>query len=385
VTDATNNDVTIYAPQSMAGAPLVTSESAVPSGDSAAMLGAGVVPVGNDATCQFEYVDYANFNATGYSAATTIPCVPPDLGSGFRYQAATATILGLASGTVYHFRVVASSSAGTTTGVDQEFQAGPGAWASFPRCPVDDPAMLATQGYDASTGTGTMGFCLSSNSTHGSISIGNLTTTTGNTDLQIGLVSQDALGGPFKVIAPSNGSLVADPVQLTTPVGSVTAVTESAGRPSNFCLFCGIEADQPIITIPIKIHLQNSVLGRNCFIGSNKDPILLNPENTDLSNARSVGAFFSFHSNGTPDAAGPDGALLVTGLVQSDDTFAVPGATGCGAHGSLNGLVDSVAGVPSPSGDNHLLLDDGSSGLALPENGEGGQAFANDWHVAFGG
>jgi hypothetical protein len=386
VSDATNDDITIYAPQSTPGPPLVTYESATPSGTTTATLAAGVVPVGNDATCRFQYVDYANFNATGYGAATTVPCSPRDLGSSFTYETATANIRGLATGTVYHFRVVVTTSAGTTTGADHEFQAGPGAWAPFSRCPVDDPTMLATQGFNVSTGTGTIGLCLSASSTHGSIAIGKLTTTTGNTNLQIGLVGSNGLGG-FTVVPPSAGSLVADPVQLTaTPVGPVTAVTESAGTPSNFCLFCGISADQPIITIPIKIHLENPVLGPSCTIGSDQNPILLNPQNTDLSNAKSVGAFFSFDSNGVPDSTpGPDGALLISGLVQADDTFAVPGATGCGPHGSLDGVVDGVAGVPSPSGSNHLVLDDASSSLSFPENGEAGQAFANDWHVAFGG
>jgi hypothetical protein len=387
VSDATNDDITIYGPQSRSGPPLVTYESATPSGPATATLAAGVIPAGNDTTCQFQYVDYANFNATGYGAATSVPCSPQDLRSGFTYQAASAAIRGLATGTVYHYRVVATSSAGTTTGADQEFPAGPGAWASFSRCPVDKPAMLATTGLNISTGTGnTIGLCLSANSTHGSISIGNLTTTTGNTNLQIGIVGSNALG-TFTVIAPPTGSLVADAVRLaTTPVGPVKAVTESAGTPSNFCLLCGIEADQPIITIPIKIQLENPALGPNCTIGSRQNPILLNPQNTDLSNAKSAGGFFSFDSNGVPDSTpGPDGALLATGLVQGDDTFAVPGATGCGPNGSLDAVVDGVAGVPSPSGSNHLVLDDASSGLAFPENGEGGQAFANDWHVAFGG
>jgi DNA-binding beta-propeller fold protein YncE len=386
VSDATNDDVTVYAPQSTPGVPLVTYESATPSGTTTATLAAGVVPVGNDTTCQFQYVDYADFNATGYAAATTVPCSPRDLGFGFTYEAAKGDIRGLATGNVFHFRVVATNSAGTTTGADQEFKAGPGAWASFSRCPVNKPAMLATKGFNISTGAGTIGLCLSANSTHGSISIGSLTATTGNTNLQIGLVGSPQ-SGAFTVIPQSARSLVADAVQLaTTPVGPVTAVTESAGTPSNFCLFCGISADQPIITIPIKIKLQNPTLGPSCSIGTDQNPILLNPQNTALSNAKSVGAFFSFDSNGVPDSTpGSDGALLVTGLVQGDDTFAVPGATGCGPNGSLDGVVDSVAGVPSPSGSNHLVLDDASSGLAFPENGEGGQAFAQDWHVAFGG
>jgi hypothetical protein len=85
--------------------------------------------------------------------------------------------------------------------------------------------------------------------------------------------------------------------------------------------------------------------------------------------------------------------LIVGGLVQGDDTFAVPGATGCGPNGdgSLDVVVNAVVGLPSPSGANHLVLDDASSSLALPASGLSGsgtiltgQQFADDWHVAFG-
>ena len=246
--------------------------------------------------------------------------------------------------------------------------------------------MLATQGFNVSTGTGTMGFCLSSNSTHGSISIGNLTTTTGNTSLQVGLVSQDALGGPFTVIPPSAGSLVADPVQLTTPVGPVTAGTESAGTPSNFCLFCGIAADQPILTIPIKIHLQSPVLGPKLLHRLQKAPDPAQPAEHRLVEREERRCVLQLRlERGARCHPRARRCPLGHRIGPGDDTFAVPGAKGCGTHGSLNTVPDSVVGVPSPSGNNHLVLDDGSSGLAFPENGEGGQDFANNWHVAFGG
>jgi hypothetical protein len=190
------------------------------------------------------------------------------------------------------------------------------------------------------------------------------------------------------VIPAAGGSLVAEPVQLSTPVGPVTAVTESAGTPSNFNLFAGISIGVPIITVPVKIQLaNNSTLGPNCFIGSNQNPILLNPQNNDVSNAVSVGGFFAFAPNGAPDVAGADDSLVLTGLVQGDDTFAVPGATGCGTNGSLDAAVDAVAGVPSPSGSNHLVLDDATSALVAAfgaGGGVSGQQFANDWHSAFG-
>jgi len=193
------------------------------------------------------------------------------------------------------------NSAGTATGDDQEFQAGPGAWAPFSRCPVDDPAMLASDGISSIV------FCLGSNSTHGSISIGTITTTTGSTNLQVGMLL-DTSTSEFTVVGSPTGALVADPVEIAnTPVGVVTAVTESAGLPSNFNLFARIQTGVPIITLPIKIHLQNPALGPSCFIGSDQNPILLNPENTDLSNAKSIGGFFTFDPTGVPTWPVPTG------------------------------------------------------------------------------
>src|SRR5262249_54732878 len=364
LSDANNNNLTVFAPQTTPGAPLVTSESADQldvgsSGKTTATLHAGIVPLGNDTTCTFQFVDNADFQASGYSNATSVACTPADLGSGFTYQASSADLSGLTTGTIYHFRVVATSSAGTSTGADQEFQAGPGAWAPFFRCPVDDPAMLATDSIN------TAPFCVASNSTHGSIKIANLPTqTTANTNLQVGLAGQ--LNGP--IVPPPGGALVVDPVQISSPVGPVTAVTMSAGTPSNFNLFAGISTGVPIITLPIKIQLQNPVLGPSCFIGSDQDPIVLQPVNTDLSQTQIHQSTLlePFGLNGVPNLVGPLTTLVSTGAVQGDDTFAVPGATGCGPGGGLDAVVNAVVGLPSPSGNNHLVLQDATSALALP-------------------
>jgi DNA-binding beta-propeller fold protein YncE len=384
VSDASNNTVTIYGPHS-AGPPFITAESASITGRTTATLNAAVVPLGHDTTCTFQFVDDANFMATGYSTATTVACTPADLGASFTYQQASANISGLATpNVVYHFHVIATNSAGTTTGADTTFTTPPGDWGPFTRCPVDDPAMLAATGGTLGLfggGTGSTDFCVTSNSTHGSITIGPLTTPTGNTNLQVGLVL-DNTTGVFSTVAPAGGALIADPVAVLG--GVVTATVESAGTPSNFNLFAGISLGQPIITVPIKIHLesQSLALGPNCFIGSDQNPIVLNPANTDLSNAMAKIEFFD--PGGTPDPNGPLVTIVVSGAVQGDNTFAVPGATGCGANDSLDGTVDAVAGLPSPSGSNNLVLDDASSALAFPFNGENGQAFASQWHIAFG-
>jgi DNA-binding beta-propeller fold protein YncE len=380
VSDATLNNVTIYNPPMTPGAPRITSESVDQTGKTTATLHAGIRPLGSATSCHFQYVGNADFQASGFANATNVPCTPSSLGSGFGYVAASASLSGLTTGAYYHFRVVATSSAGTTTGAHQEFQAGPGLWAPNYRCPVDDPAMLSTDGVNA------IGFCLASNSTHGSIKIGNLATqTTGNTNLQAGVVVE---GSTFTIVPPSGGALVADPVDIpNTPVGTVTAVTQSAGTPSDFDLLAGIQTGVPIITLPIKIQLQNPALGPSCFIGSDQDPIVLHPANTDLSNATvDFGVFFD--PNGAPNPSGPMGTIATYGAVQGDDTFSVPGATGCGPNGdgSLDAVVNAVVGLPSPSGNNHLVLEDATSAIALAGGfgGGTGQQLSDYWHVAFG-
>jgi hypothetical protein len=279
--------------------------------------------------------------------------------------------------------VVATNSAGTTTGADQTFQAGPGDWTPFTRCPVDDPAMLATDG-----GVTTLPLCLASNSTHGSITIGILPpTVTGNSNLQGGLVLDESTF-VFTFIAPPAGSLIADPATVTAGGVTVTATVESAGTPSDFDLIAGLSLGVPIITLPVKIHLQSMPgaavdLGPSCFIGSEQTPIVLHPENTDLTNVQAK--FESFDPDGTPDPNGPLFTIVVSGTVQGDNTFAVPGASGCGPNGdgSLNVVVNAVVGLPSPSGANHLVLDDASSALAAPNVVMTGQQFSDDWHLAF--
>ena len=46
--------------------------------------------------------------------------------------------------------------------------------------------------------------------------------------------------------------------------------------------------------------------------------------------------------------------------------------------------MNGVVGLPSPSGNNHLVLNDASSAVVSPIHGENGQAFANASHGVFG-
>src|SRR5262249_21237366 len=86
VSDQSANNVTIYGPPTTPGPPLVFSESATNLSDTGATLNTTIVPFGLDTTCQFQYVDDATFQSTGYSSATTVPCLPADLRSSFTFQ-----------------------------------------------------------------------------------------------------------------------------------------------------------------------------------------------------------------------------------------------------------------------------------------------------------
>src|SRR5262249_56522694 len=126
-------------------------------------------------------------------------------------------------------------------------------------------------------------------------------------------------------IGPAGGALAGDRVDV--PISGLTAIAtvESAGTPTDFNLIAGISLGVPIVTLPTKIHLESHTpvdLGPTCFIGSEQDPMVLHPANTDLSNA--MLSIESFDADGTIDPNGVLAALVGSGTVQGDNTFAGP-------------------------------------------------------------
>ena len=272
-----------------------------------------------------------------------------------------------------------------------------GDWAPFNRCPVESSSMLAADGNT------TLAFCLASDSPSGSITLGNITVASGDVNLQAGIL-ENTSDDSFTVISPSGGALVAAPVQIpggllglicpsnipvvsvvcseitSSSLNAVTAAVQPAGNPSGFSLVAGLSEGVPIITVPVKIQLQNPLLGPDCYIGSNSNPILLTPENLT---APTIGGEF-FDANGTPDAAGVMESIVSTGGTEGAGSAPIPGAAGCGLLGALNGIVDLKVGLPSPAGKSSFTLNKASSyfaGLASPGSDDG-QLLAQYWNSA---
>ena len=108
--------VSFSPPQATTGAAAdITAESATLHGTAN--------PNGLETTYQFQYVDQAEFEENGYENATAVPASPKGIGSGTESVDVEEALEGLEPETTYHFRVVATNSAGTDYGEDEEFTA----------------------------------------------------------------------------------------------------------------------------------------------------------------------------------------------------------------------------------------------------------------------
>jgi hypothetical protein len=111
------------------------------------------------------------------------------------------------------------------------------------------------------------------------------------------------------------------------------------------------------LTLPVKVHLENPLLGSECYVGSSSSPIMLNlttgttapplpnkpiKGDTGTFEEKEAGAIFVFN-----------GAHLV------DNSFSAPGASGCGgwpAEYILDPIINASVGVPSAAGKNTAVL-----------------------------
>lgn len=275
-----------------------------------------------------------------------------------------------------------------------------GGWAPFTRCPVDDPTMLSVDGIVNQS------LCLVVSAPSGSITIGKFTAPLGAINAQAGLILNRS-EGTETLVSPQGGFLVGSPLQLpgglqalVCPSSSralreicqghhdrflnsvVVTTLSSAGDPSNFVLSAGFEPGVPIVTLPLKLHLESPLLGEHCYIGTNMEPIVAHPETVTPATL----GFGEFGANGMPEPNGPIIGLSLTGSALNDKLVAIPSAHGCGFAGLLDQAIDKNVGLPSPSGSNDLALNEVSSvlaGLLVPEEvaPNAGQVLSSDWHA----
>jgi hypothetical protein len=122
----------------------------------------------------------------------------------------------------------------------------------------------------------------------------------------------------------------------------VNAVTELAEPASSVVLNSANEqlGTGTALTLPVKVKLENSLLGGECYIGSSKEPIKLN-----LTTGKTSGG--PTGKPGTQTTKEGGGILVISGVSLVSNTFTVPKASGCGVLGILDGIIDEKLGLPS--------------------------------------
>jgi len=133
----------------------------------------------------------------------------------------------------------------------------------------------------------------------------------------------------------------------TAKDNKVFALAQNAGQLTNFGLTTWTQR--------LKFKLINPLLGNNCYIGNNNQPIVINPNVT-----AAPGTSLEVLPDPNPAKHPNTDVLEIPTAIATDTTFTAPGVTGCGPGGAANIPVDEAldtgAGLPAASGVNSLTL-----------------------------
>ena len=248
-----------------------------------------------------------------------------------------------------------------------------GEWAPFAECPLSHPALEG---------------CVYSESSNGFFQTGAKTVPLVNTVvLQGGLEGGNFVGAEngetlSKTPQPVPGGLLGIVApkwwpswlqnwfneQINNGFTGVNATVEVAGPASGIKINTTnlILEKGTALSLPAKIKLSNSILGSNCYIGSDSSPVVIDftsgetappPPNTPIKGAK-----------GTISVGGGGTIVSLSGGALVNNSFAAPAAKGCGGLFSffIDPLVNSLIELPSPAGTNAAILEGKLSTAAAP-------------------
>lgn len=244
-----------------------------------------------------------------------------------------------------------------------------GEFAPFAECPLGHPELYACLYSESSDGFFTMGsktvplvnpvILQGGLSTENEFEFEGIAAANGET---LSKTPQPVPGGLLGVVAPKwwpqwvqdwfNDAIndgftgVTATVELAAPASSVKINTVALLLETGTAL-----------SLPVKIKLDNVLLGNNCYIGSNSNPVVIDftsgetsppPPNEPISG-----------SAGTLEVNEAGTLVTISGGALVNNSFAAPAADGCGGFFSffVDPLVNSLTGLPSPAGTNTAVLE----------------------------
>ncbi|WP_220140293.1 hypothetical protein [Kitasatospora acidiphila] len=254
-----------------------------------------------------------------------------------------------------------------------------GIYSGMGNCPISAPAMQDPSNLQVG--------CVVAVTNAGSFTIGSTTVPlTSPIKLQFGAYwdksapqvnfPDGSTANQYTTVAPTGAPLMtAQAAQITIPgiinflpgITSIFAQVEPAGPITNFTPLATGES-YPVFKMPIKLHLSNLLFGDDCYIGSNSSPIVLSP--TTGTTAPPAPATPMTGNPGTLALnSDPNGysafEASFTNAELVDNTFSVPGASGCGLGGSLDWIIDLAMGLPAGAGKGSVTFDQTDTSLAL--------------------
>jgi hypothetical protein len=218
-------------------------------------------------------------------------------------------------------------------------------FAAFADCPVNSPTVVT---------------CIRSTTTSGEFKI-DLKTVPINKPV----ILQGGLTENSRVLVPAADGSTLSKTSLQVPggiigiesLGPLTEVSATAELAGQVEVGLGSSSTPTEAVLPLKVKLENPLLGEECYIGSQFLPIT-----PDLTTG-ATDPPFPFKpisdSPGTVMRAGAGKILAFNNTALVDNTFGVPGAIGCA--GVLQAIVDPgvdlIVGVPSAPGVSHAVLE----------------------------
>jgi hypothetical protein len=245
-----------------------------------------------------------------------------------------------------------------------------GEYAAFADCPTANPELAG---------------CLTARTESGQITIGNQTVPIRHTQtLQGGFTENEETGEQSFVGAADGNTLSRTPQSVPGGLAGLLSCPEI----SNLLLrltcqatfengLTGVDATTELaapasaiglnenhlltetgtaLSLPIKVRLENPLLGSSCYIGSNAHPMVLNlttgttaPPPPNKSITGSLGKL----------TTRAEARILVIGeTALVDNSFAAPGVNGCGGllAAVLDPIIDAKLGLPAAAGKNTAIL-----------------------------
>jgi hypothetical protein len=271
-----------------------------------------------------------------------------------------------------------------TVGLASSASAHTGIWAKFNNCPSTNPAAFK---------------CINSVTTSGKVVLGKKTVPIVNpVTLQGGITEPQERGEEFvsHLIAATNG-VTLSPTPQPVPGGLSGLV--NCKEISNFLVRLGcesvfengltgvnatLELARPAseieiseanlaeesgvaLKLPVKVHLENPLLGSACYVGSSSSPLIWN---LTTGATKPPAGTAPIHGKGGKLEFREEFQLAeISGTELVDNAWSAPGANGCGGpivELIINPIINASVGLPSAAGKNVAVLNN-TSFIALSE------------------